>query len=437
MNQTLRMTINLIGRMASTATINGKQSRSDFLQSRIIIATSAPTLPAFLQKLWETLGVENKFGVQNVWATWRQNLESAHQVLAWLREYPSEAAMLATYRKAKGQSDEDFAEEFDAILDSIDLPQGLEDPGVALPSRSCNIPIQLTTLSDLVHGGDKKSGNAILFRTKGILTTTGTKVELPIYAANAFRGHIRDLLCDDYLQRLGLPIRGEDKGPLSSWFRFTLYEGGRLQENAPEIKTLGARLGNNGAVKTGGEIEFRNMIPPLSVWGCSLGNRTVSGRLEPKHFKPVCREWNNLQEGDVPHSAHELLSWDFKTRRNDFQTDEDEKNHSMIVAMQVLLEGSKLRGGCDYSVHATDIEIACLYHGISLWAENGKIGAMKSSSHGEVLVEYEVQDTTPYTEYLEEHKQDILAYLVDVGAIDPQYKEMRDAHDTPDLFSVA
>lgn len=406
MNETLKNTMNFIRFIAKKADIKVHRGFADFLADRIIQAATQQNLIAMAEKLAALLNSEMQAIPDRVTADFLKTANSPDSlaVLNWFREYPRVGAMIAM------QKTDELYQECIATLE-INAISG--DRGTAYPSRAYDIPIRMECISPLAHGSDTKAGNATLFRRMQVLSTTGQTLLLPFYAGNAFRGQMRDLLADHFLKSLGFEP-SKTKPPCNLWFFHTLYAGGALEENSAQAKALGEKTGKSGAAKAGGLTEFRDMIPCLSLLGCALGNRVISGRINCGDYRPECREWGN----DTDISAGSLFEWIYLTRREDHENHEKGDNSSMIANCEVLKAGTVMHGGIDLSLHMTEIEISCLGMGLKLMQEKGYIGAENRRGTGQVRIAIEnMPDSAPYEAYLNEKKKAILTYLMEIKAL--------------------
>jgi hypothetical protein len=387
----------------SHSRIKINRSNSDFLADKIVYSSTEPNVLAFVERLsklmdsdiasiWESRGVEflKVSGTSN-----------ASTIYQWIRKYPRIVAMLCVLPQQSQVVE---------ALETIKI-DSLQENGKALPQGSFEVPITITTLSPLAHGGDSKAGNATLFRRMQVLSDTGSTLSLPFYSGNALRGQMRDLLADDFLKALDIKP-SKTNPPITLWFFHTLYAGGALEENSEASKAFGKFLGANGAIKAEGIYQFRDTLPMISALGCSLGNRIIEGRANFGDFRPDCFEWSS---GDI--KASELMTWEFLTRREDFEGHEDGENSSMIANTECLKSGVILRGGIDIRGHASDMERSVIGKGLSLLSDRGFIGADSRRGFGKVKMDVKnIPDKTLYEKYLSENKPMIKEYLISLGA---------------------
>lgn len=324
----------------------------------------------------------------------------AARVLRWLREQPKLVSMLA-YTK----DDELLA---DALRD-LDLPPATQ-AGSVTTRRPYKIEMRATCETPLAHGAEGKAGNATLFRRIAALTSDGGMIELPYYAGNALRGQMRDLLADHYLETIGIPA-DRSQPVVSLWLFYALYSGGALEDKSAAMAALRKDIGDNGALRADGIRRFREMIPPLSLLGCALGNRVLNGRAQFGDLRPCCVEWGN---GKLPVS--ELLTWEFLTRREDHEAHEE--HHGMIADTEVLRTGAEMEGGIDYDTTMTEIERGCLGRGLQLLTERGMLGAENRRGLGRVRIECSgLPDAEIYDSWLRASSEEILAYLREINGL--------------------
>jgi hypothetical protein len=221
---------------------------------------------------------------------------------------------------------------------------------------------------------------------------------------------LRDLLADHFLSTLGVLSNPEKKIVL--WFFYVLYSGGALENKSAATKALKKSLGDNGAIRADGIREFRLQLPAVSLLGCALGNRVLPGRIQVGDLRPRCIEWG---VGDMPIS--ELLSWEYLTRREDNEAYID--NNSMIVNTEVLKPGVVLDGGIDFDHSITTLEKAALYKGLALLKEKAILGADNRRGFGRIKLLYQPTfSSIEYDDWLNDHKDEILAYMISIGALE-------------------
>jgi len=394
----MKTTLEFIREIANSSEFLTDRRFRDLLVSRLRQACTQPTLLSAAERLASLLGTKMQYvrGDVAVGFIGEAHSTEAPRVLEWLRRYPSMAAMLLTVKK----------DEWMAAADAIVLPAAASNDARIVTAPDYDIPITVECLSPLAHGADEKAGNATLFRRCLVQAGDGGVLNLPFYGGNAIRGQLRDLLADDFLAAMGL-----GRKQLALWFFYVLYSGGTLEESSKATSAIAAALGKNGILRTDGLREFRDRLPHLSLLGAAMGNRILSGRICVGDFRPRCYQWGT---GEL--QAHELMDWQYLTRREDDESHEE--NHSMIATTECLRTGTVLNGGIDVSRHAQSAERSALGRGLKLLGSNGRIGAENRRGFGSVKIEASnVPDASEYETYLKEQTELVLEYLHDIGAL--------------------
>lgn len=346
----MKATIDVIKRLRDTTGLKVNRNFGGFFADRLVQAFSRPNLVDAIEHLAKSLdsGVEYVGGKKTAAFMAEANGEHGPAILQWMRQHPKVVAMIA------GLRDDD---EYQAALDSIELPTvAATDSSVVSPGPAYDVTITAYCQSGIAHGADSKAGNATLYRRRSVMTESGQQMELPVYAGNAIRGRLRDLLADHLIHSLGLTV-SRSKPSIELWAFHVLYAGGVLEANSK----ADADLGKSGAIRTDGMRDLRDHLPMLSMLGTAIGNRVISGRVYVGDLRPRCREWGSGEQ-----SADELMGWEFLTRRDDYEGRQEDDDHAgMIATTEVLKPGTVLDGGIDIDEHANDIERACL--GRALW----------------------------------------------------------------------
>lgn len=174
------------------------------------------------------------------------------------------------------------------------------------PRESYQIQTQVTALTSISHIGESHGINSKLRREKFILPD-GTPTLVPIISGNAIRGLLRDLGMRYMLIHLGL---GDSSISLPAYH--FLFSGGSL-----------TRGGGNKALDIDQARKLQTLIPLVGIFGGSVGNEIIPGRLRMGKIIPICAETLHLLPVDkvaaVPHklSIWEYLQEEAYTRRDD------------------------------------------------------------------------------------------------------------------------
>jgi len=400
--QPTKAAINFLKSVLAASQIEGSRNKLDIFTDRLKKAVSEPTLPLAMESLMTAVNTtsERIHPLTIVEMVRISSTRDAPRILRWLREQTKIAVMLAATH------DEGILAE---VLPEIELPAG-EITGAAVARQQYAVSIKATCETPLTHGSDGKAGNATLFRRIAVLATNGNVLELPYYSGNAIRGQVRDLLADHFIESIGLTA-SRSKPAVSLWFFYALYCGGALEEKSDAMKAIRKQLGDHGAIRSEGIREFRQNLPALSLLGCALGNRVLPGHVQFADLRPVCSEWGT---GTKP--IAEMLTWEFLTRREDFE--DHEEHHGMIANTEVLKTGVELEGGVDMDSSMPEIERSALGCGLNLLSERSMIGAENRRGMGRVKFEMQgVPDESIYLDWLSDNHANISEYLRQISAL--------------------
>lgn len=421
--QTAMTVLTAIEHLIRYSQINGSGSIYDFTVSRLRIATTQPNLLSTLNRLQEVLG-SDLLPQELITDVLRASASSDATVcLQWLREQPSIAIGLVRLKQKTAKDAPDFGNAVNHLVESY-APLALTQQSIK-QRRGFSIAIKATVTQALSHGDEIKAGNATLFRRCQVIGGQ----RLPFYSGNALVGQMRDLLADHFLASLGFKL-DKSSPQLNIWFFHMMYSGGIMADgNTPKEFDSRITTTQAGVVNTSGMRELRNMIPFFSVLG-GVAKYPMNGYLYVNDLRPECVEWGN---GNV--FINQLVDWRFMTRRDDLEIKGKSKgkvkegeeqaegvdNTSMIVNVECLTEGTVLEGGVDVSDHISNLELSVVAKGLKLLAEKGYLGGKKARGFGRVEIDYstelQLDDGALYDEYLENNKEDILAYLKAINAL--------------------
>ena len=380
-----------------------------FFADRIVQACTQPTMLDAVEHLMRSMDVAQEYIGRNVFAQYMGEVSSdeAASLLVWMREHPKATAMIASLKEEA---------DYEMALGAIKLAPVTTEASKPLPQRRFDIALKATLQAPLAHGGDDKAGNATLFRRRLAMTPDGKHLRYPYYAGNALRGQLRDLLADHFLQSLGLSTR-RDKPAVNLWFFHALYAGGVLEEGSKATDAIDKELGKNGMSRAEGMRRLRDTLPALSLLGAAIGNKILEGRVNVSDLRPDC-----LEVSGTGKPMAELFSWEFLTRRDDYEgRGEDELHRGMIANTECLREGVVLRGGIDMSRHVQLLERGALDKGLDLLMLRGALGGENRRGLGKCAITCERPDDTnlssSYEAYLADNKESILEFLLEVGAI--------------------
>jgi len=269
----------------------------------------------------------------------------------------------------------------------------------------------LTVLTPLHHGGDEKTGAVTMLR-RIIYIVDGEPMEVPYVEGNAVRGMLRRLIMQDLLDRVGFK-------PSKPRLYHTLFSGGVLEE---------VELQESGRLDLKLRRDVRTWIPPLSLWGGSIGNQAFAGKMNVGKALPICRELNAYLPQQSLVSFYNYLTFTFFTRRaeREMEIAEEEKppepqpsdrfkkeepTVQMKVEVEVFAPGTRLYHWFTL-LDATPLEQSCFAHALDLWRDRPFLGGKSSSGYGEIRIDYNIPyKAETYLAWLEENKGDVVKTL--------------------------
>ena len=275
-------------------------------------------------------------------------------------------------------------------------------------------PVLLKVRTPLHHGGDEKTGSEVALRRLKYLVDDRV-IEVPYIDGNALRGYTRRLLMKDLLDQVGYTLR-------SVKLYHTLFSGGLLEE-VREGGTLNLELRRT----------IRRLLPPVSLYGCSMLNQVFTGKLIVGKCLPVCSElreyipigrimahserFREIAPARIKQSFYEYLDWCFATRRAEEEAREKRKPGEqpvqMIYRYEVFIPGTLLYTWF-HLVDANPVEQSCFSRMIELFKEQPFIGGRSAIGCGEVELEIDLKNLSPklYMKFLEEHRGEIAKLLM-------------------------
>ena len=257
-----------------------------------------------------------------------------------------------------------------------------------------------TALSPVIHGGESRGGTMTEFRR--VKAVVDGRIEmLPIISGNSIRGMLRDACAEFSMQAAGI----EQLPNLRSFH--LLFSGGSL-----------GKVDNGSYINLTEERRLRELLPALSLFGGSVGNRILGGRLEVAEWVPICQETRGMIDSRL-HALANLSIYDLIevvsfTRRDDAKSrklqnfleegtlavyeqqksaraeanEADEKGASqqMRYSYECLVAGTVF--AVEFALHnASPVEYGTFLGGLALFATRPAVGWRASSGMGRVKLD--------------------------------------------------
>jgi len=256
-------------------------------------------------------------------------------------------------------------------------------------------------LEPVVHGGERSGGTVTEFHREKVRVVDHFEY-LPVISANAVAGILRDQCAFWCLDQIEF-TQFEDLRA------FDLLTGGGVLTPASSAKY----------VNLFEEHELRELLPVISLFGASIGNRILGGRLDVDRWIPVCVELKAAlpetlwEMADCWH-IEELLQEVYFTRRDDKKNrdwqdyiepetlaswqreqakrSEDNEASTAGTPMSMRYGYESLAQGTMFSVgftlrNATPVETGVFFGGLGYFYERPKIGGRGSRGFGRVRLD--------------------------------------------------
>jgi hypothetical protein len=262
----------------------------------------------------------------------------------------------------------------------------------------------ITALSPIHHGGDEKTGSTPLLRT---ITVYNSKTKeyhtVPYISGNSVRGRLRRLLMADFLDLIGFELT-------NSKLYHAIFSGGLLESTDEETGYIDLELRR----------QISKFLPPIALFGTTLGNQMISGQLIVEHMFPICQELASVLglEGETLPPVRTLTTFSFITRRDELRAPREngEQPVQMKVDYLCFSPGTVFRHGFTI-IQSTNLLEGALGRAIVLWKEVPFIGGRSASGDGKLDIQYDPEpDPAPYIEFLSTHAQEARELLLELEA---------------------
>lgn len=265
----------------------------------------------------------------------------------------------------------------------------------------------LRAIRPICHGGDEKTGMEVLLRRLKFKTSEGL-VEVPYISGNAIRGKLRRLVMKDFLDMVGYK-------PKSPMLYHALFAGGVLEQ---------VEESQSGKVDLEMRRLIRRMIPPISLFGTSIGNQVFQGKLIVGHALPVCEELIDYLPEDlrrkVDSSIYEFLDFEFGTRKEEGEFKSGDKSEKrskvqMIYRFEVFIPGTMFYHSFKL-MDTNEVEDSLFLRMLELWKGSPFVGGRESAGYGQVEFEYNIPQSVvaskdAYEEFVRNNREGIVRLL--------------------------
>jgi len=259
----------------------------------------------------------------------------------------------------------------------------------------------LKAITPIFHGGDEKTGSTPVLRTISLYDSEKNSfVVLPYISGNSIRGKLRRLIFSDLFQSINYEPDLKE--------HHIFYSGGVLESSEAVYGIIDLDLRK----------KLRENIVPLSLFGASIGNQVIPGKMQVGHAFPVCEEYRNFlpeKYRDLPQTQKSVRLFadeTFITRRAELtKQQEDEEAVQMKVDYECFIPGTVF-----YHWFALDypnsLELSCFARLLELFYDTPFLGGRSSQGDGQVEMNYNFveSDTKEYLEYLKDKERILGAF---------------------------
>lgn len=253
------------------------------------------------------------------------------------------------------------------------------------------------------HIGETLSTVAQFKREKTLFR--GKIIEIPIISGNALRGIMRRRGSYRLMEMLG--IRKEN---LDEDVQHALFSGGMLKKGA-----------GGGTIDMNFIKELRKILPLMSVWGTTIGQQMIGGKLDVGQLIPISCQTAQRTGIESEISIHSLLDEVAHTRRDDMEdrtkgSDADEQKQQMRYQTEVLAAGTRFYHYFTLK-DCNEIERGAFMSTLYQFMQYPKIGGMSGRGFGMIKMDYNIDEAAveKYETWISENIEQINAYLSKLG----------------------
>lgn len=254
---------------------------------------------------------------------------------------------------------------------------------------------------------------------------TQSIVLVPAVSGNSIRHLWRESLVDITLHTLGLTRKDLPKNILE-----ILISGGGMdsgdgtknegeEEKTEKAKAKKKAIEPNVPILVRDRETLRAVMPIISLFGCSYGNRMLPGLLKVGWAVPALKQTEHIT--NIPSNisySEDITSFQLGTRHDSlrYENENDEfKSRQSIYYMEVVSAGIPFAHSYSIDEYSTPIERSALQLAINLFKNKPYLGGKASTGHGEVHTDkwYEDLEESPslYLDFLKGNRDVIVEYL--------------------------
>lgn len=263
----------------------------------------------------------------------------------------------------------------------------------------------VTALTPIFHGGDEKTGSTPVLRTIMIYVDGIGEVPIPYMSGNGIRGKLRRLAMKDFIDMVEYEIT-------NTKLYHSLFSGGVLESTSDTV----------GAIDLSLRKKVRDLIIPVAVFGCAIGNQMIQGNLIVEHMWPICEEYKMYLPAEyqtdkrTEQPIRTFTDQSFITRRDDLRAEREEGEQAvqMKVDYECFVPGTKFYHRFVLQL-PDELQKSCFGRVLDLFEMMPYIGGRSSSGDGKVMLNYKNKPgSNLYLEFMQEEKDDIKKLLAEL-----------------------
>lgn len=295
------------------------------------------------------------------------------------------------------------------------------------------IQAKVTALSSVSHNGGETNGIVTQLRREKFVNNNKV-VNVPLISGNSTRGKMRDLSAIDILTKLesGVKIQVDlDSHNL-------LFSGGSLE-------STGAKHLDLEKVR-----KMRKGIPIVSVFGCSIGNIILPGKVQIGKMYPICKELDSFIPDEFKQGKELKSIWDLCQTEMYNRTDDAKNEHYRDFLTDEAKDADKIKSQMKYHIETiiagtefywkiclvdtSDMETGAFLAILNKFATtpyilggNGRVGLgdikieIVSTKTIDSNVDFKNDDFVKYIENYQSNKKDTSTYF-ESGKVDEIFK---------------
>jgi len=236
----------------------------------------------------------------------------------------------------------------------------------------------------------------------------GKPVLVPALSGNSFRGQLRDLIGDHFIEMIQ---EDDNPVPMSPLMYGVLFSGGVMQAKHEALGTAMESLAET--------------VPMLRVLGSAFGNRMMPSKISVSHLVPLAQETKAYLAdtlAELPESGHALVGRLAKYRANLPAVEEltfeegpltrkkDEENpiltrnvelsgeaveqQQMIYHTECITGGTMMVQRVGSKFPLSEVELGCLLDGLCAFARAPFVGGRGAAGYGRVEFTYRLTLTS-------------------------------------------